>query len=389
MFLIIVATNDSILNSLIYQEAKRKRILINVIDDRSKCSFIFPSIVDRFPITVAVSSGGTAPVLTRMIKERIESILPMNLGNSALLAERWRSHVKLKFKKNTHRRYFWEKVFNGIFVSHVLNGNLKKAIKTLNTEIKQKKSFKGEIFLVGAGPGDSGLLTLRGLQVIQQADVILYDSLVSSDILSLVRKDAKKIYVGKKANKLCVSQKNINSMLINMARNGNKVVRLKGGDSFIFGRGGEELEIAKKFGINFQVVPGITAATGVSAYAGIPLTHRNYSSGIIFITGSNKEKEKNSQDWSFISKCKNYTLVIYMARLQSTYIFDKLKFNNYPLDMPMALIEKGTTSEQNTIIDTFKNLKKLSCLMKRPTLLILGKVVSLSKELSWFKKNSN
>ncbi|WP_343152513.1 siroheme synthase CysG [Buchnera aphidicola] len=387
VFLVIVATNDNILNTYIYKKSKQKRILINVIDDRSKCSFIFPSIVDRFPITIAVSSGGTAPVLTRIIKERIESILPINLGKSALLAEKWRSHVKLKFKKNTHRRYFWEKIFNGIFISHVLNGNLKQAIKILNNEIKQKTSFKGEIFLVGAGPGDSGLLTLRGLQVIQQADVVLYDNLVSSDILSLIRKDAKKIYVGKIANKPCISQKNVNSMLITMAKNGNKVVRLKGGDPFIFGRGGEELEEAKKFKINFQVVPGITSAIGVAAYSGIPLTHRNYSSGIIFITGCNQEKE--SQDWSFISKCKNYTLVIYMAKLQSSYIFDKLRVNKYPLDMPMALIEKGTTLKQKTIIDTFINLKKLSCLMKRPTLLILGKVVSLSKKLSWFKKDIN
>ncbi|WP_343153388.1 siroheme synthase CysG [Buchnera aphidicola (Mindarus keteleerifoliae)] len=389
IFLVIVATDNNSLNKYIYEKTKQKKILVNVVDDRSKCTFIFPSIVERFPIIVAVSSGGTAPVLTKMIKEKIESTLPMNLGKSALLAQKWRSHVKLKFKKSIYRRHFWEKIFEGMFVNHVLNGNFKKAIKVLNNEIKRKKVIKGEISLVGAGPGDGGLLTLKGLQVIQKADVVLYDNLVSSEILSLIRKDAKKIYVGKEAKKLCISQEEINLILIKMAKKGKKVVRLKGGDPFIFGRGGEELEVAKKFKINFQVIPGITSAIGVSSYAGIPLTHRNYSSGIIIINGCKKNEIEGKQNWKSISRLKNYTIVIYMPRLQSTYIFDELKANDYPLDMPIALIEQGTTLNQKTVIGIFKNLKSLLFLMKSPTLLILGKVVSLSKNLSWFKSDTN
>ncbi|HAB75004.1 MAG TPA: siroheme synthase, partial [Pantoea sp.] len=260
VFLAIAATDDNLLNRQVYDEANARHRLVNVVDDQPKCSFIFPSIVDRSPLVVAISSSGTAPVLARMLREKLEALLPASLGQMAEVAGGFRDRVKQRFSRMSDRRRFWERAFNGLFASQMSAGNVDEATRTLTRELNEEPNRAGEIILVGAGPGDSGLLTLRGLQVMQLADVVLYDHLVSDEVLDLVRRDADRICVGKRAGAHSVPQEETNRLLVELARKGKRVVRLKGGDPFIFGRGGEELQAAQEAGIPFQVVPGVTAA---------------------------------------------------------------------------------------------------------------------------------
>lgn len=387
IFLVIAATSNTKLNEKIFKKCNKLKILINVVDDQSKCSFIFPSIIDRSPLIVALSSSGTAPVLLRLLRKKIESILPMRLGDVARIAGKWRSIVKNHFSNFLERKYFWEKLFNSIFVQYVLNGKEKKAISILKKIIKEPSRLIGEIILVGAGPGNSDLLTLRALQVMQEADVVLYDNLVSQEILNLVRRDAKCIYVGKRAGLKSITQDEIIKLLIFLAKQGKKVVRLKGGDSFIFGRGGEELEAAKNANINFQVVPGITAGIGLSAYSGIPLTHRDYAQGVIFITGC-KCINNTSNNWSVLCD-SSYTLVVYMGSLNALEISEKLILHGRLKSTPIAIISNGTTINQKVIIGRLDEIDKIFKLSASPSLLIIGQVVLLHKKLAWFKKLTN
>jgi len=385
-FLVISATNNLQLNEYIYKKCNELSILVNIVDNKSKCSFIFPSIIDRSPIVIAISSGGAAPVLLRFLREKIEAILPARLGDVAKIAGEWRLKIKKHFSNFLERRHFWEKLFQGIFVEHILNGKKEEAISVLKKNMNQKNLSIGEIILVGAGPGDSGLLTLRGLQILQQADVVLYDALISKDVLDLVRRDAKRICVGKRAGSKNITQDKIIKLLIFLAQQGKKVVRLKGGDPFIFGRGGEEIEAAKHAGINFQIVPGVTSAIGIAAYTGIPLTHRKYAQGVIFITGHNS-LEGFSNNWSILAD-SSYTLVIYMGTLQAVNIAKKLiKFGRLR-STPIAIISKGTTVDQKVIIGCLSEMEKIIQFTITPSLLIIGDVVCLHKKLAWFK-NTN
>ncbi|CAL4324924.1 siroheme synthase CysG [Buchnera aphidicola] len=382
MFLVIAATNNIKLNKRVFQICNKFYKLVNVVDDQSKCSFIFPSIIDRSPIVLAVSSGGTAPVLLRLLREKVESILPLRLGDVAKIAGNWRPIIKKKFDNVLERRRFWEKLFNSIFVQYVISRQTKKAIDFLMKMIDEPNILRGEIILVGAGPGNGSLLTLRGLQVLQEADIVLYDNLVSLEILDLIRRDAKCICVGKSAGIKNITQDEIIKLLISLAKKGKKVVRLKGGDPFIFGRGGEELEAAKNAGIDVQVVPGITSAIGIAAYTGIPLTHREYAQGVIFITG---HKCKNSilNNWSILSD-SSYTLVIYMGSLQALNISQKLIFHGRSKSTPIAVISKGTMIKQKVFIGRLDELDKVVKFAINPSLLIIGKVVLLHKKLEWF-----
>lgn len=382
-FLVIAATNDLKLNEYVFQSCTERNLLVNVVDDKSKCSFIFPSIIDRSPIIIALSSGGTAPVLLRFLRAKIESILPIKLGDVAKIAGKWRNVIKKRFNNLLERRRFWEKLFKSLFVEYILNGNQEKAIEILKEIMNKNSSIRGEIILVGAGPGDSGLLTLRGLQILQQADIVLYDCLVSQDVLDLIRRDAKRIYVGKRAGLKNITQDKIIKLLIFLAQQGKKVVRLKGGDPFIFGRGGEEIEAAKNAGIDFQVVPGITSAIGISAYTGIPLTHRQYAQGVIFITG---HKCKNGFMNNFsILRDPSYTLVVYMGTLQAIEISQKLIKCGRLKSTPIAIIEKGTTINQKVIIGRLDEINKMINISASPSLLIIGEVVLLHKKLKWFQ----
>ncbi|MCL2896404.1 siroheme synthase CysG [Brenneria tiliae] len=389
VFLVIAATDDAELNAAVSDAANQRHLLVNVVDDQPKCSFIFPSIVDRSPLMVAISSGGQAPVLARLLREKLEALLPASLGTMAQLAGGWRERIKQRLHSIGDRRRFWERLFSGRFSSLVAAGQLSQAEEELQKQLEQQQhaqrqpaEVRGEVALVGAGPGDAGLLTLRGLQVIQQADVVLYDQLVSADILELVRRDAERICVGKRAGAHSVTQEEINRLLVSLARQGKRVVRLKGGDPFIFGRGGEELQQVAQAGISFQVVPGVTAAAGATAYAGIPLTHRDYAQSVVFITGHCRP-DGDALDWSTLARGRQ-TLAIYMGTVKAAEIARQLIAHGRAAETPVAVIGRGTRHDQQVLTGTLRQLEQLARQAPTPALLVIGEVVNLHHQIAWF-----
>ncbi|HGH6279258.1 TPA: siroheme synthase CysG [Neisseria meningitidis] len=388
VFLIIAASSDQALNRRVFHLAESCQKPVNVVDDRDHCSFIFPSVIDRNPVQIAVSSSGSAPVLARLLRERLEALLPPSLGDMAEISGRWRDAVKGKLKSVTERRRFWEKQFNGRFAALVKNRQNTLAERELAGQLEQSRQNDqgGFVSLVGAGPGDAGLLTLKGLQEIQQADVVLYDALVSDGILSLVRRDAERIFVGKRARGGRTPQEDTNALMIRLAREGRRVVRLKGGDPFVFGRGGEELETLARHQIPFSVVPGITAAVGATAYAGIPLTHRDYAQSAVFVTGHRKADAPDIE-WQTLARSRQ-TLVIYMGTLKAALIAERLQQYGRPPDTPAAVISHGTQSTQSTAIGTLANLARLAENAPKPALIVVGEVVGLHEKLAWFGENA-
>jgi uroporphyrin-III C-methyltransferase/precorrin-2 dehydrogenase/sirohydrochlorin ferrochelatase len=384
--LVVVATQDQELNKTVAALAQDRDIDVNVVDQPQLCTVIFPAIVNRTPIQVAVSSGGTSPILTRMLRAQIESILPAGLGKLAELIGSYRGRVKAALHSAAARRAFWEGVLESNIPEQVYSGNTDTACEMLDNSIKSEKGdvAEGEVYLVGGGPGDPDLLTFRALRLMQRADVVLYDRLVSRQVLDMVRRDAEQIFVGKKAGSHPVTQANINDKLVELARQGKRVLRLKGGDPFIFGRGGEEIEQLAEHGIRFQVVPGITAASGCASFAGIPLTHRDYSDSVRFIAG-HKRDQRLDLDWAGLINARE-TLVFYMSLSGLEEICSKLVANGLSADTPAALIENGTLSEQRVFTG---NLTGLPGIVREnhataPTLLIVGQVVRLHKKLGWF-----
>ncbi|MCW1833573.1 siroheme synthase CysG [Pantoea ananatis] len=386
VFLVIAATDDNALNAQVYDEANARHKLVNVVDDQPKCSFIFPSIVDRSPLVVAISSSGTAPVLARMLREKLETLLPSHMGQMAELAGQWRDKVKARFSRMSDRRRYWERIFNGRFASQMATGDVTAAKQTLDSELGDQPPRQGEIILVGAGPGDSGLLTLRGLQVMQLADVVLYDHLVSDEVLDLVRRDADRICVGKRASAHLLPQDEINQLMVQLAQKGKRVVRLKGGDPFIFGRGGEELQAAQQAGIPFQVVPGVTAAAGATAYAGIPLTHRDYAQSVLFITGHCRP-DGDDIDWPSLARARQ-TLAIYMGAVKAAHISQQLILHGRAASTPVAVIGRGTRPDQQVLTGTLEHLETLAASAPSPALLVIGEVVNLHGQLAWFQHSA-
>lgn len=382
VFLIIAASSDQALNRRVFHLAESCQKPVNVVDDRDHCSFIFPSVIDRNPVQIAVSSSGSAPVLARLLRERLEALLPPSLGDMAEISGRWRDAVKGKLKSVTERRRFWEKQFNGRFAALVKNRQNTLAERELAGQLEQSRQNDqgGSVSLVGAGPGDAGLLTLKGLQEIQQADVVLYDALVSDGILSLVRRDAERIFVGERT-----PQEDTNALMVRLAREGRRVVRLKGGDPFVFGRGGEELETLARHQIPFSVVPGITAAVGATAYAGIPLTHRDYAQSAVFVTGHRKADAPDIE-WQTLARSRQ-TLVIYMGALKAALIAERLQQHGRSPDTPAAVISQGTLPAQKTATGTLANLAELAETAPNPALIVIGEVVGLHEKLAWFGEN--
>ncbi len=381
--LVIAATDNEDVNAEVAQAADAAQIWVNVVDDPDRSSFIFPSIIDRSPIMVAVSSGGKAPVLVRLLRERLEALLPKHLGALGTLSGEWRNKIKEKLGDIASRRRFWEKAFASPQLATLLETNqMADAENWMASQLEDGNYAGGEVVLVGAGPGDAGLLTLKGLQQIQQAEVVLYDQLVSPEVLNLVRRDAERISVGKKAGHHSVPQHEINELLLKHARAGKRVVRLKGGDPFTFGRGAEELEAAKAAGIPFSVVPGVTAAAGATAYAGIPLTHRDWAQSAVFITGHCK-KDGKEPDWPSLAS-SNQTLVIYMGLISSPTITERLIAHGRHPETPVALIEKGTTKSQRVFRGSLKDLPELAQGAESPSLIVIGEVAALADSLSWF-----
>ena len=387
---VIAATNDESLNEQVAKDANDNKILVNVVDKPKICDFIFPSILERGPITVAVSTGGASPVLARMLRTKLETMIPGAYGRLAKIVSENRIPVRKKLVNSKSNGIFWEQMLNGKFLELVLSGQDEEAVKFLNIEIDnfdEQKKGEGEVYLVGAGPGDPDLLTFRALRLMQQADVALYDRLVHPSIIDLIRRDAEKIYVGKQRDNHTVRQEEINELLVKYAKEGKRVLRLKGGDPFIFGRGGEEIDSLVDNNISFQVVPGITSASGCSAYSGIPLTHRDHAQSCIFVTGHLKEG-KLDLNWEKLIQ-PNQTIVFYMGLVSIDIICSQLiKFGLDP-KTPCALVEQGTTRNQKVYTSTVDEMNNLVEQEKpsAPTIFIIGHVVTLRDKLNWYKSD--
>lgn len=382
-WLVVAATDRREVNALVYQSANQARIFANVVDDPKRSSFIMPSIIDRSPLMVAISSGGKAPVLARLLREKLEALLPQHLGAVATFAGSLRERVKARFASMGERRRFWERLLGADRLGQALaRGDSASAHQLADSLFADGSQSAGEVVLVGAGPGDPGLLTLHALRQMQQADVVVYDRLVSDEVMALVRRDAKRIFVGKQAGNHCVPQEGINQLLLEEAKKGQRVVRLKGGDPFIFGRGGEELETIVGTGIGFQVVPGITAASGCAAYAGIPLTHRDHAQSVRFVTAHGKGGARDL-DWPLLSKDRQ-TLVFYMGLSSCATIREQLLAHGKASNTPVALIERGTQPCQRVIRGTLDELPALAVGVESPALIMVGSVVTLADRLAWF-----
>lgn len=386
--LVVAATSDNSVNRRISELARQRSLPVNVVDQPDLCTFIVPAIVDRSPVVIAISTGGSSPVLTRQLKEKIEQTVPAAYGRLATLLGRFRDRVKSHISDFGLRTRFWEYLLDGPLPGMVFSGKEKEAEDYLLAELErgaaQEQAPQGEVYLVGAGPGDPDLLTLKALRLMYAADVVLYDRLVSPEILQKVRPDAEKIHVGKRRSHHPVPQEAINEQLVRLAQQGRKVLRLKGGDPFIFGRGGEEIDRLAALGIPFQVVPGITAASGCASYAGIPLTHRDHAQSVRFVTGHLKG-DSVELDWAHLAR-EDQTLVIYMGLLGLPNICRQLVAHGMPATMPVAIVQQGTTATQRVVTGTLEDIaaRVEAESIQPPTIIIIGHVVALHRELAWF-----
>lgn len=383
--LVIAATDDSELNVRVHADCRKRQLPVNVVDAPALCSFVFPSIVDRSPLVIAVSSAGKSPVLARLLRAKLETTIPAAFGRLAEICGEFRTLAKQTFPDTNVRRAFWEAELQGRFAELVYAGKEDEARAHVRSAFAAAQpTHPGEVYLVGAGPGDPDLLTFRALRLMQQADVVVHDRLVSTPILDLCRRDADFIYVGKARSNHAVPQEDINALLVRLAQEGKRVCRLKGGDPFIFGRGGEEIEELAEAGIPFQVVPGITAASGCSAYAGIPLTHRDYAQSVRFVTGHLKDGSPELP-WSELIH-ERQTLVLYMGLVGLDNIARQLVAHGMAADMPVALISQGTRPDQIVVTGTLSDIagKVAESGIRAPTLTIIGRVVELREKLNWF-----
>jgi len=385
--LIVAATNDPEINRAIANTAMAMRVPVNVVTEPEDGSFIMPSVIDRSPVVAAVSTGGASPVLARLIRTRLESLIPAGYGRLAALALEFRDKVKSTLSSGDDRRLFWDRILQGSVAERVFSGHQEEARILLDKELSQfsPAAGMGEVYLVGGGPGDPDLLTFRALRLMQQADVVVYDRLVAKPILEMVRRDAQRIYVGKERDKHAMRQEKINELLAELAKQGKRVVRLKGGDPFIFGRGGEEIDTLAEQGVPFQVIPGVTAASGCATYSGIPLTHRDYAQSVTFVTGHLKD---NTMDLNWHQLAQSHqTVVFYMGLKGLPVIRQQLTAHGVSPAMPIALVQQGTTHLQRVFTGTLDNILEIveKEQPKPPTLIIVGEVVALHKKLSWYK----
>ncbi|WP_051145198.1 siroheme synthase CysG [Thiomicrorhabdus sp. Kp2] len=383
---VISATDDETINQAVYHYCQANQIPVNVADQTEYCDFILPAIVDRAPMTIAISTGGRSPVLARVMKARLEALVPAGFGRLTDLVGRYRQKVKDAISELDGRKVFWEKLLDSSFIDKTVQGRIEEAEQYLQKEIEQVEKTgqeipPGEVYLIGAGPGDPDLMTFKGLRLLQQADVILYDRLVAPEIVEMARREAERIYVGKKDKWHKVQQTDISQMMVDLAKEGKRVARLKGGDPYIFGRGAEEAEVLVKNGISFEVVPGITAAAGCSAYAGFPLTHREFSQSVSLVTG-HQQAGAEGIDYARLAQSGD-TMVFYMGIKNSAKIQAGLLNQNMNPATPAAIIEKGTTAEQKV---TFTRLDSLAMTIeqndiKPPALLIVGDVIKVRERL--------
>ena len=386
VFLVVVASSDATLNDRIADEARKRGCLVNAAHKADAGDVLLPSVIHRDPIQVAICTDGASPVLGRLLRNHLESRIPGAFGRLAALVERFRAQARETFPERRLRRRFWEAVLSGPVAEQVLDGREEEANQTLGRELERGQvPGTGEVYLVGAGPGDPDLLTFRALRLIQQADVVVYDRLVSDPIMALLRKDIEKIYAGKERAQHAIEQESINALLVRLAREGKRVLRLKGGDPLVFGRGGEEIATLMEEGIAFQIVPGITAANGCASYAGIPLTHRDYAQACIFVTGHLKDGSVDL-NWDMLAH-PNQTLVVYMGLAGCMEICRQLVRHGLDAGTPAALITRGTTPQQRVLTGTLEDLPQLveSQDVVPPTLIVIGEVVRLREQLRWYQ----
>ena len=388
------ASADSAINLQLHELATAAGVLVNISDTTDLCDFIMPAIVDRSPLLISISSGGATPLLTRMLKARFETTIPAAYGRLAEFAGSYRDRVKAAISNMARRRRFWETMIAGPVAEHLFSGQEDEAAALMDRLLEDAavdgdQVAEGEVYLVGTGPGDPDLLTFRALRLMQQADVVLYDRLIGDGILNLVRRDASRIYVGKMKDDHSVPQEEISEMLIRLAQEGKRVLRLKGGDPFVFGRGGEEIATLAENGINFQVIPGVTAANGCATYAGIPLTHRDHAQGYIVVTGHEKDG-KLSLDWESLIQPRR-TVVIYMGLTSLGAITDGFLSHGADPETPAAVIENGTRAGQRVITGTLQSLhgQSTEAEIKSPALIIIGSVVTLRDKLAWFERGDD
>ncbi len=383
---VISATDDEAVNQAVYHYCQQQNIPVNVADQTAYCDFILPAIVDRSPMIIAVSTGGRSPVLARVMKARLEALIPAGFGRLADLVGRFRQKVKDTIGSLEGRKAFWEKLLDSSFIDKAVQGRIEAAEVILQQQLDTAESEGqtlpvGEVYLIGAGPGDPDLMTFKGLRLLQQADVILYDRLVAPEIVDMARREAERIYVGKKDKWHKVQQLNISQMMVDLAKQGKRVARLKGGDPYIFGRGAEEAELLVQNGIPFEVVPGITAAAGCSAYAGFPLTHREFSQSVSLVTG-HQQAGAEGIDYARLAQSGD-TMVFYMGIKNASKIQAGLVEHGMDPMTPAAIIEKGTTPDQKVTITTLGELATTieEKLVKPPALLIVGEVIKMRERL--------
>lgn len=387
--LVYCASEDMSQNHAAHASAKTARVPCNVVDVPELCDFTMPSIVDRSPIVIAVSTAGTSPILGRMIKARLETLLPASYGRAAALVGRYRKKVADTLKDFQQRRRFWERILDGPVVDLELAGQHAEAVAEFDAQLEAaargvELRHQGEVYLVGAGPGDPDLLTFKALRLMQRADVVLYDRLVGEGILNLVRRDAERVYVGKVPEEHTLAQDEISRMLLRLAQEGKRVLRLKGGDPFIFGRGGEEIELLAEAGVPFQVVPGITAATGCAAYAGIPLTHRDHAQACVFVTGHTKDGQLDLDLNALLQP--RQTVAVYMGLAHLAELAHAFIEKGAAPSLPVALVDNGTRPNQRVLIGTLSTIaeKAVKAGVKGPAMVIVGSVVRLREKLDWY-----
>ncbi len=383
-----IATGDAETDARTAGRLKGATALINVADQPDLCDFIAPSIVDRSPLVIAISTGGASPMLGRLLRSRLESQLPAAYGRLVAFMGKARAAVAAKLESVDSRRRFWERVIDSPIAEMVLANNETSAESALTNELgraaAEPGASVGEVYLVGAGPGEADLLTFRALQLMQKADVVVYDRLVSPSVVDLARREAERIYVGKRRDDHTLPQEEISALLVRLARQGKRVLRLKGGDPFIFGRGGEEIETLADHAIPFQVCPGITAASACAAYSGIPLTHRDHAQTCVFVTGHAKDGPIDL-DWDAVIR-PNQTVAIYMGLSQIEGLTRAFVEHGADPELPAAVIENGARPTQRVVTATLRSIAAEARVagLRGPTIIIVGTVVTLRDKLNWY-----